>query len=337
MPIPIRRVLVVLLPLLLGGLVACGGTDPDARAGAGKDPAKPAPVPAKGTCWDDQQLPQALGEEFDAWVKKYAGGDAAHAESMRDDAAFRTRIDCAKPHSLEVYNVVEPDAALGAQVKQYADLLDQTSPLYRQIRDQVNDRCVAESPYGQAMAAAGLPVQLGPSLSSTGGLHVAWDPYPADLWAKGEHKFVCTFEQDRPGTLMFAQLTTSRVPVEARVCLNTPGSYVPCSGKHQAEDIGEMFLNTAIEKGMINGAKAVRKGAQGKYVALSDAEYAKLDKVCQNLLAAVSTGKAGVAAKAYPGSVDLWPSDSGVYVASCFALKPYEPPPPVTGTVFDKP
>ena len=123
-----------------------------------------------------------------------------------------------------------------------------------------------------------------PSLNVDGGLHVAWDPFPADLWAKGQKKFVCTFEQDEPGTLRFADFTTRKAPVEARVCLNTPRKYVPCSGKHQAEDIAEMILNTAIEKGQINGRKAVRKGTNGTYVALSDAEYAKLDKICQTLL-----------------------------------------------------
>ena len=49
-------------------------------------------------------------------------------------------------------------------------------------------------------------MQLGPSLNVDGGLHVAWDPFPADLWAKGQQKFVCTFEQDEPGTLAFADL-----------------------------------------------------------------------------------------------------------------------------------
>ena len=197
---------------------------------------------------------------------------------------------------------------------------------------------MAGSPYGQAQRkAGGMPVQLGPSLNVNGGLHVAWDPFPADLWAKGQQKFVCTFEQDQPGTLRFADVTTSKVPITARVCLNTPGTYLPCSRRHQAEDIGEMILNTAIENGQINGKKAVRTGAQGTYVALSDAEYAKLDKVCQTLLHSVSTTKGGVVGRAYPGSASQWPSDSGAYVASCFALKPFEPPPPIKGTVFNRP
>ena len=44
---------------------------------------------------------------FDKWVEKYAGGDATLGDSMRDDAAFSKEIDCAEPHSLELYNVVE--------------------------------------------------------------------------------------------------------------------------------------------------------------------------------------------------------------------------------------
>ena len=93
-----------------------------------------------------------------------------------------------------------------------------------------------------------------------------------------------TFEQERPGTLAFADFTTRKTPVAARVCVNTPRKYVSCRGRHNAEQIAGMTLNTAIEQGRINGRKAVRKGTSGKYVAPSDAEYAKLDKVCQTFL-----------------------------------------------------
>ena len=329
---------VALVALLLGILAGCSGDDakPPTRESASDEPVKTL---TSGTCWGDEQLPDALGAaDFDAWVEKYAGGDATLGDAMRDDAAFVKEIDCAEPHSLELYNVIEVSPELTAEVTEYADLLDQKSELYRHIRDQVNDRCMARSPYGVAQRkAGGLPVQLGPSLDVDGGLHVAWDPFPADLWAEGQKKFVCTFEQEQPGTLRFADITTSKVPITARVCLNTPRTYVPCNGKHQAEDIGEMILNTAIEKGQVNGKKAVRTGSKGKYVALADAEYAKLDKVCQTLLDTVSTVKGGVTARVYPGSVAQWPTESGAYLASCFAMKPFDPPPPITGTVFNRP
>ena len=339
-----RSTVAALAALLLTALTACSGggdTAGDPVASPRGQAASKAPEKAltRGTCWDDQQLAQALGTDgFAAWVAKYAGGDAALGESMRDDAAFTGQVDCAKPHALELYDVVALTPALTARITSYAALLDQDSALYRQVRDQVNDRCLAASPYGRAQrAAGGLPVQLGPSLSATGGLHVAWDPFPADLWAKGQKKFVCTFEQDRPGTLRFAQLTTRAVPVAARVCLNTPARYLPCSGRHQAEDVAEMILNTAIESGRINGRKAVRNGPQGRYVALSDAEYATLDKVCRTFLRTVSSGTSGVTARAYPGSVAQWPTNTGAYVASCFAVKPFgDPPPPYVGTVFDR-
>ena len=333
---PSRACRAALAVLLAGALVACGGTTETPRKQSAPDEKEPGLV--AGTCWGSEQLPAALGEDgFADWIKEYARGDEALGEALRDDAAFSEQVDCAERHSLELYNVVELDEALTAQIKEYADLLDHASPLYRKVRDQVNDRCVSSSPYGEAQRAAGnLPVQLGPSLNAQGGLHVAWDPFPADLWAEGERKFLCTFQQDRAGTVRFADLTTSKVPPSARVCLNTPGTYVPCSGKHQAEDIAEMILNTAIEKGLVNGRKAVNKGPKGPYVALSDAEYTKLDRVCQAFLDRVSTKK-DVAARVYPGSVEQWPTKTGAYIASCFALKPYEPPPPVTGTVFDKP
>jgi hypothetical protein len=331
-----RPVAVLVAALLLGSLAGCSGEAKAPRRETTAD--TPVKSLDKGTCWSDEQLPEALGEGFDDWVKKYADGDSSLGDAMRDDAAFTKQIDCSEPHSLELYNVVAVSPELTAKITRYADLLDQKSVLYHQVRDQVNDRCMAGSPYGVAQRkAGGLPVQLGPALNVDGGLHVAWDPFPADLWEQGQKKFVCTFEQEQPGTLSFADVTTGRLPVTARVCLDTPRKYLPCSGRHQAEDIGEMILNTAIEKGQIEGKKAIRQGAKGRYVALSDADYAKLDKVCQTLLDSVSTVKGGVEGRAYPGSVSQWPSDNGAYVASCFALKPFEPPPRIRGTVFDRP
>jgi hypothetical protein len=257
---------------------------------------------------------------------------------MRDDVAFTKKIDCTAPHSLELFNVVQVSPALTARVTSYADLLDQKSALYLKIRDQVNNRCMAGSAFGQAQRKAGsLPVELEPSLNVRAGLHVAWDPFPADLWVTGQKKFVCTFEQEKPGTLAFADIPTRTLPVAARVCLDTPRKYLPCSARHQAEDIAEMVLNPAIAAGQITGKKAVRRGPNGPYVALSDADYVKLDKVCQTLLRSVSTVKGGIEAQAYPGSVSQWPTDQGAYLASCFALKPYEPPPPIKGTVFNRP
>ena len=326
--------------LLIGALAGCSGDDekPPTRQTTSKEPVKSLD---KGTCWSAEKLVDSLGAKgFEAWVEKYAGGEAALGEAMRDDAAFTKEIDCSEPHSLELYNVVEVSPKLTDQIDDYADLLDQKSTLYRAIRDQVNDACMAGSPYGAAQRkAGGLPVQLGPSLNVNGGLHVAWDPFPADLWEKGQHKFVCNFEQDQPGTLRFADLTTKKVPVTARVCLNTPTTYVPCSGRHQAEDIAEMNLNTAIQKGQIQGDKAVRKGPKGAYVALPDAQYATLDKVCQTLLKSVSKTKAPVEAKVYPGAASQWPTENGVYLASCFVLEPVSEPPPFLpgGTVFNRP
>ena len=329
--------------LLIGVLGGCSGGD-DAKPKRETASDQPVKTLAKGTCWTAEQLPEALGNDgFEAWVKKYAGGDSKLGDAMRDDAAFSKEIDCSEPHSLELYNVVAVSPSLTAQIKNYADLLDQKSDLYRRVRDQVNDRCAVGSPYGQAQRkAGGLPVQLGPSLNPNGGLHVSWDPFPADLWAAGQQKFVCNFEQDQPGTLRFADLTTSKVPIAARVCLNTPRMSVSCARRHQAEDIASMILNTAIEKGQIDAKKAVRTGGDGKYVALSDAEYAKLDKVCQTLFGSVSkpsTKKGNVEAQVYPGAVSQWPTSSGVYLASCFVVDPVSDPLPFlpAGTVFNQP
>jgi len=335
-PGPRHRLRACVAVALLGILVACGGgQDSSPREPAESESEQAAADLAKGTCWEDQQLPATLGEdEFEKWVEKYAGGDSALGGAMRDDAAFTNEVDCAEPHALEVYNIVEVAPELEERVEQYADLLDQDSALYRRIRDQVNDRCVDGSPYAAAMGK--LPVQLGPSLNPDSGLHLAWDPYPAERWEKGEHKFVCTFEQDEPGTLRFADLTTRKVPVAARVCLNVPGKFVPCRGPHQAEDIGHLVLNTAIEQGQVNARRAISKGPDGRQVAFTDAEYDRLDKVCQSLLTRVSRDRGDTTAKVFPGSVKQWPTPDGAYVASCFALEDFDPPPKVRGTVFNK-
>ena len=334
-----RIVLGVLLSVLVGVLAGCGGDDSTESPRPKSSADAPEKELVKGTCWDNDQLPDVLDEDaFDEWVEKYAGGDADLGDSMRDDASFSKKVACTEPHSLELYNVVSLTPKLTAQVKEYADLLDQKSALYRKIEDQVNDKCLAGTPYGKAQRkAGGLPVQLAPAINVESGFNDAWDPFPADLWEKGQKKFVCTFEQDQPSTMPFADFTTGNAPVKARVCVNTPRKYVSCSGKHNAEQIAGMTLNTAIEKGQIDGRKAVRNGTDGKYVAPSDAEYAKLDKICQTFLSSVSTRKGGVVGKAYPGSVKQWPTGSGDYVASCFALNDVsDPPPPIKGTVFDK-
>ena len=334
-----RLALGVLLSVLVGVLAGCGGDDSPESPRPQSSADAPEKELVKGTCWDNTQLPEVVDQEaFDDWVEKYAGGDAGLGDSMRDDAAFTEEIACTEPHSLELYNVVQLAPKLTARIKEYADLLDHKSALYRKVQDQVNDRCLAGSPYGRAQRkAGGLPVQLAPAINVDSGFNDAWDPFPADLWEKGQKKFVCTFEQDRPGTLSFADFTTRQAPVKARVCVNTPGKYVSCKGKHDAEQIAGMTLNTAIEKGQIDARKALRKGQDGKYVAPSKAEYAKLDKVCQTFLSSVSKRKGGVVGRAYPGSVQQWPTRTGDYVATCFAVNDVsDPPPPIKGTVFDK-
>jgi hypothetical protein len=329
----------LLAVLLAAALTGCSGDDTPTSPRADSPTKAPAKALTKGTCWDDTQLPDALGEaKFGDWVKTYAGGDSTLSQSMRDDAAFSKQIDCSKPHSLELHDVVSLSPGLARQVTTYADLLDQDSALYGKVRDQVSERCLARSAFGRAQRrAGGVDVLLSPFLSDKSGLHVAWDPFPADLWEKGQHRFVCTFEQDRPGTLRFADVTTRQLPVAGRVCLNTPRKYRPCEGRHQAEVIAEMTVNAAIAKGQVTGRKAIRKGPDGSYVALSEAQYARLDKVCQTLFTMVSKRRGGVVGRAYPGTASQWPTEAGDYVASCFALKPYEPPPMITGTVFDRP
>ena len=118
---------------------------------------------------------------------------------MRDDAAFSTPIACTKPHTLELYNIVGLDPRLDAKIKDYTDVLDPSTPLYRAVRDQVYGRCLAPSVYGAAQRrAGGLPVQLGPSLSAKGGLHVAWDPFPAAPVGEGAAQVRVHLRAGRP-------------------------------------------------------------------------------------------------------------------------------------------
>lgn len=335
----------LLLVALLLALVLSGCSGGSAAPGS-PEPAGPAPEPPRelsaGTCWTDTQLPEALGEEdFAALVEEHAGDDPerrdARAEAMRDDAAFDEEVDCAEPHALELYAVVDLPRALDRRIASYADLLDQDSALHGLVRDAVNQRCLADSAWGRAERRAGAPrVQLGPALAADGGFALAWDPFPAELWEDGQRRFVCTFEQEEPGTVMFADLRTDRLPQRARVCLDVPGTTVPCGRPHQAEEIGEMILNAAVADGDIDARRAVREGEDGRYVALSEREYTRLDRACDVLYRAISTGRPDMEAQAFPGSVEQWPNDDGVYVASCFALKPFDPPPKFRGTVFDR-
>ncbi len=330
---------VLVLTFVLAGCSGSGGAADEQPSSAATTEA-PRELTA-GTCWTDEQLPQAMGEaEFEEWATQQAGdapGADARIEVMRDDAAFTEEVDCAEPHALELYAAVQLPPALDRRVTSYADLLDHDSELHGQVRDAVNQRCLAGTPWGRAeRRAEAPPVQLGPALSENGGFRLAWDPFPADLWAEGQRRFVCTFEQEQPGTVMFADLATSKLPVRARACLDTPGKPVRCDRPHQAEEIGEMVLNTAVASGAINAKRAERTGPDGPYIALSDAEYARLDRACQALFRSVSTGRPDVEAQVFPGAVDQWPNDDGVYVAGCFALKPFDPPPKFRGTVFDR-
>lgn len=336
LPAPIALLTVLLLVLSACGGNGSGGTKPSA--------AKPRPtaakqmVPTKGSCWSAEHLPAALGEKgFAALAKKYAGTEQKRVEALRDDAAFTEPKDCAAPHELEVYNVVSISPALAAKVTSYTDLLDRDSALYREIRNEVNDRCVAGTPYARAERDAGnMPAQLAPALAAESGLHLAWDPVAPGLWEGGQRQFVCTFEQEQPGTVRFADLATRRAPAQARVCVKNADDYVPCSEPHTAEAIGEMILNTAISKKLVNAQAAVKKTPEGTHVTLAPAEYARLDKVCQSLLDRVSRKSGRLRASAYPGSIEQWPTPRGSYIAICFAVSPDNPPKPLVGTVFNK-
>lgn len=329
---------IALLTVLLLVLSACGGSGSTKPSAAEPSPSAKQMVPTKGSCWSAEHLPAALGEKgFAALAKKYAGSEKKRVEALRDDAAFTEPKDCATPHELEVYNVVSVSAALAAKITGYGDLLDRDSELYREIRNEVNDRCVTGTPYARAERDAGnMPAQLAPALAADSGLHLAWDPVAPSLWEGGQQQFVCTFEQEQPGTVRFADLATRRAPAQARVCVKSADDYVPCTEPHTAEAIGEMILNTAISKGLINAEAAVKKTTDGTHVTLAPAEYARLDQVCQSLLDRVSRRSGRLRASAYPGSIEQWPTPHGSYIAICFAVSPDNPPKPLVGTVFDK-
>src|SRR6476661_1014899 len=127
---------VAMVVLLIGTLAGCGGDHAAPKRTSTAD--EPVKTLTAGTCWGAQQLPEALGSKaFSTWVDKYARGDATLGDAMRDDAAFTEQVDCSAAHSLELYNVVELTPQLTGRITEYADLLDQKSELFRQVRDQV--------------------------------------------------------------------------------------------------------------------------------------------------------------------------------------------------------
>ena len=65
---------------------------------------------------------RARDDRLSTWVEKYAGGDQALGDAMRDDAAFEHKVDCDKPHTVELYSVVSlgPRGGPGHEVRRPA-------------------------------------------------------------------------------------------------------------------------------------------------------------------------------------------------------------------------
>ena len=225
------------------------------------------------------QLPDALGEDgFGAWVEKYAGGDTTSATSMRDDAAFSKAIGAPSRTrwSSTTSSARGPRLTAGHGVRRPAR---PEHALYRQVRDR-STTAASRSAYGAAQrrraacrCSSALAERRRRPARRLG-------PVPGGPVGEGPAEVRVHLRAGRPGTLLFADLATRKTPIAARVCVDTPRPYVPCSaapGRGHRRDDPEH----RDRAGRDHRPRGRPQGPNGQYVAPSDAEYAKLDRVCQ--------------------------------------------------------
>jgi hypothetical protein len=172
----------------------------------------------------------------------------------------------------------------------------------------------------KAVAKAGLPnAVMTPMLpSGASGVSVGWTPASPDQWRRGQRVFACTLTWLQPGTLRYRTVFTRKFPTGKRTCIDSLALvFVDCARRHDRERIAVIEAREAVASGVLQGAKAIRKGPDGRYVDLGDARYARLDAACTAYLHAISSTKklTGVANI----DVDEWPAPGGSYPIYCEA------------------
>jgi hypothetical protein len=331
-------VLLTVLVVLAGGCsqAPLPGLGESSPGEPGRDPtseptAEPGVV-AAGTCWSDARLgadPQDVLRLANRFTVPYL----LVARAVADRPAFSKTVGCSHDHSVEVYKVLRLPA-LDAELADYAALLRTRTALYDKVARSVSLGCMTDT-LASAAAASGLPgAVVEPMLPE--GAELGWAPAAPDQWASGQRVFACTLTWARPERVTYATVFTKRLPTAMRTCIDTKSLvFVDCARRHDRERIAVIEAREAVARKAFPGPKAIRKGLNGRYLAVSDARYRKLDAACTAYLRAISTTRklTGVANV----DVDEWPTPDGSYPIYCEAdTRPDQKSLITKGSVYDR-
>lgn len=324
------RLLAVLVAVLTLGAGCSQGSLPGLGGSSGSD-GRSTDL-AEGTCWTAATL-GADPQDVLKLAERYDVPYLVAARAVATWPAFTRSVSCSDAHAVEVYKVVRlPD--LDAQLADYAGLLRLQTPLHDTVARSVAQGCMTETLVAAA-AKSGLPgAVMRPVLPV--GATLGWAPAPPDRWSKGEHEFACTLTWADPQPDRYAAVFTRSFPTEKRTCIDSRALvFVDCARNHDRERIAAIEARDAVAAGAFPGPKAIRTGPNGRYLAVGDARWAKLDAACTTYLRAVSTTKklSGIANV----DVDQWPTPDGSYPVYCDAdRKPDQESLVTKGSVYDR-
>lgn len=320
-------------------LVGCSqgpppGAESTSAAPSSAAPSDPPPTAglAEGTCWDGAQVGADPQD-----VLKLSGAEGVPylvtARAVAGRPAFTRRIACAMEHEVEVHKVVRL-LKLEQRLADYARLLRTGTKLYDKVSRSVAQACMTPALAAAAKASGVLGAVMEPALPAKAQL--GWAPASPAQWAKGQHVFACTLTWAEPERLRYASVFTRDFPTGLRTCIDGRALvYVDCARRHDRERIAVIDAREAVEARAFPGRGAIRSGPDGRFLAVSQAQYAVLDAACTSYLRTISSTKklAGVA------NIDVaeWPTPTGSYPIHCEADRPTSRKSLVTkGSVYDK-
>ena len=325
-----------LVAVLAAALLVVSGCSqaplPGLEETSGSEPAAEPGIVAAGSCWtkarlgDDPQDVLRLSNQFSVPY-------LVVARALVDRPSFAAPVSCSHDHSIEVYKVLRlPE--LETQLADYATLLQTRTALYDKVARSVSLGCMSGT-LASVAAATGLPGAVAEPMLPEGA-SLGWTPAAPDQWAKGHRLFACTLTWDEPETVRYAAVFTKTFPTSMRTCIDTHSLvFVDCARRHDRERIAVIDAREAVGKKAFPGRRAIRKGVDGRYLAVSDARYRKLDAACTAYLHSISTTRklTGVANV----DVDEWPTPAGSYPIYCEAdTRPDQKSLITQGSVYDK-
>ena len=326
---PLTRSAVALVGVLVLVLAAaCDGDDPSSQGGKPGTSVALAP----NTCWTAQTLgsdPQAILELARSQAVDYFS--VAHAVDGRP--SFELTEACGGPHHVEVYQVVPVDRVTPV-VTSYASFLQFGKRAYRTLGAAVERACMNKT-LAETAERSGVPGAVAePAFPE--GTELGWAPPSPEQWAKGQRVYACTLSSATPVTFRYAAVFTRGFPTGLRTCItNSPLQFVDCARKHHRERIAVINVRTAVAAKKFPGRSAVTDGPNGRFVDLTRATLARLDRACTAFLGAVSTTTklTGVANL----DVERWPTPEGDYPIDCQAdTAPTKDSVVTEGSVFNR-